>query len=374
MIPALRYPDLLSEPSRFARWPAWLSALVLALFLSLLAWGTLNAPTSADLADKPAHGIKGINAPPDPAGDDVLLYRAMADGVRKGGDYYDVAAPLLRDNNYPLRPFVTFRLPTLTYFLAAVPQPVALALMCLLVGAVILAWTVRLAPALRTAEICSYASLFIMMNSLTAFSPALIVFHEGWAALLIALSLALYRKDRWWPSLLLALLAVMIRELALPFVLLMGGLALLDRRWREFAAWSAVTALFVIALWFHAHAVWAVTTTADPASPGWNAGGGWRFVTAAVQNSTMFNYAPGPVTQILVPFALLGWAAWAGPTGTRVFLWLAGFAAAMMLFGRPDNFYWAVMITPLLFVGLLFTPAALRDLIMSIRRRPSPAF
>src|SRR3546814_161898 len=113
--------------------------------------------------------------------------------------------------------------------------------MCLLVGAVIMAWTVRLAPALRTPEICSYASLFIMMNSLTCFSPALIVFHEGWAALLIALSLALYRKDRWWPSVVLALLALMIRELALPFVLLMGGLALLSLNWREFFAWSAVT-------------------------------------------------------------------------------------------------------------------------------------
>src|SRR3546814_3607833 len=63
-------------------------------------------------------------------------------------------------------PFVTFRLPTLTYFLAYVPHPVALGLMCLLVGAVIMAWTVRLAPALRTPEICSYASLFIMMTSL----------------------------------------------------------------------------------------------------------------------------------------------------------------------------------------------------------------
>src|SRR3546814_142786 len=143
----------------------------------------------------------------------------MTDAVRNGGNYYEVTAPLLRDNNYPLRPFVTFRLPTLTYFLAYVPHPVALGLMCLLVGAVIMAWTVRLAPALRTPEICSYASLFIMMNSLTCFSPALIVFHEGWAALLIALSLALYRKDRWWPSVVLALLALMIRELTLPFVL-----------------------------------------------------------------------------------------------------------------------------------------------------------
>src|SRR3546814_2178754 len=102
-----------------------------------------------------------------------------------------------------------------------------------------MAWTVRLSPALRTPEICSYASLFIMMNSLTCFSPPLIVFHEGWAALLIALSLALYRKDLWWPSVVLALLALMIRELALPFLLLMGGLALLSLHRREVFAWSA---------------------------------------------------------------------------------------------------------------------------------------
>src|SRR3546814_14199713 len=88
-------------------------------------------------------------------------------------------------------PFVTFRLPTLTYFLAYVPHPVALGLMCLLVGAVIMAWTARRAPALRTPEICSYASLFIMMNGLTCSSPARIVFTAGGAALLIAVSLAL---------------------------------------------------------------------------------------------------------------------------------------------------------------------------------------
>src|SRR3546814_12158662 len=120
-----------------------------------------------------------------------------------------------------------------------------------------------------------------MMHSLTCFSPALIVFNEGFAALLIALSLALYRKDRWWPSVVLALLALMIRELALPFVLLMGGLALLSLNWREFFAWSAVTLIFAIALWFHAHAVWSVTPPSDPVPPGWNTGGGWRSGSAA---------------------------------------------------------------------------------------------
>src|SRR3546814_3216975 len=91
---------------------------------------------------------------------------------------------------------------------------------------------------------------------------------------------------------------------------LMGGLALLSLNWREFFAWSAVTLIFAIALWFHAHAVRSVTTLSDPVSPGWNTGGGWRFVVAAVQKATMFNLSPVAITPLLVPLSLLGWAAW----------------------------------------------------------------
>src|SRR3546814_10402483 len=86
-----------------------------------------HPPGAPDLAERPPQALVGTDAP-DPAGQDVALYKAMADAVRNGGNYYEVTAPLLRDNNYPLRPFVTFRLPTLTYFLAYVPHPVALGL------------------------------------------------------------------------------------------------------------------------------------------------------------------------------------------------------------------------------------------------------
>lgn len=358
----LRMPDPLSQPTRFARWPGWACGLALLAFALLVACGVARPVPPQLMAERPITGIAGSETPPDAAGDDVALYRAMAQKVRGGEDYYAAATRLLRDNDYPLRPFVAVRLPTLTYMLAALPPGLAIVPMCLLIAAVILAWTVRLAPALRTPEICSWASLLVMMNCLTAFSPALVVFHESWAALLIALSLALYRHERWWPSVLLALLAVMIRELALPYVLLMGALALLERRWREAAAWAGVTIAFLAALGLHAQAVWAVTSAADPASPGWSASGGWPFVVAAIQKATLFNHLPFAVTPLLVPLALLGWTAWASPTGTRAALFLAGFSGAMMLFGRPDNFYWAVMITPILLVGLIFAPAALRDL------------
>jgi hypothetical protein len=44
----------------------------------------------------------------------------------------------------------------------------------------------------------------------------------------------------------------------------------------------------------------------------------------------------------------------------------------LMLFARPNNFYWAMLIEPTLFVGLIFAPAALLALYRSIRAVPSP--
>src|SRR3546814_11915524 len=91
----------------------------------------------------------------------------------------------------------------------------------------------------------------------------------------------------------------MIRELALPFVLLMGGLALLSLNWREFFAWCAVTLIFAIALWFHAHAVWSVITLSYPVSPGWNTCGGWSFAVAAVLNAPMLLFSPVAISPLL---------------------------------------------------------------------------
>src|SRR3546814_291216 len=75
-VSALRIPDLLKESSRFEAWPASLSTLVLALFLGLLVWGMTHPPGAPDLAERPPQALVGTDAP-DPAGQDVALYKAM---------------------------------------------------------------------------------------------------------------------------------------------------------------------------------------------------------------------------------------------------------------------------------------------------------
>lgn len=73
----------------------------------------------------------------------------------------------------------------------------------------------------------------------------------------------------------------------------------------------------------------------------------------------------------VVPLALLGWAAWRSRRHDVLIVQL-GYAAMLMLFARPNNFYWAMLIEPTLFVGLIFAPAALLALYRSIRAVPSP--
>src|SRR5690606_27675421 len=95
--------------------------------------------------------------------------------------------------------------------------------------------------------------------------------HEIVAGLFLSAALALYRRARWWPSLVLAACALAVREMALPFVLLWAAFAATERRWREFAAVAAVVALFALGMALHAQAVAAHQLPGDMVSPGWSA-------------------------------------------------------------------------------------------------------
>jgi hypothetical protein len=164
---------------------------------------------------------------------------------------------------------------------------------------------------------------------------------------------------------------MLIRELAFPYVAVMATLAVYERRWREAAAWIAAISLFAIAIGFHAAYASAAANAADHVSQGWNYRGGWRFYLTAVWLTGPLKKAPYFSVAILTPLALLGWAGWRDALALRAFAMLAGYAVMLMLFGRPENFYWALMVTPLLMVGLAFAPRSVGELIASARRQPT---
>ena len=75
----------------------------------------------------------------------------------------------------------------------------------------------------------------------------------------------------------------------------------------------------------------------------------------------------------LLVLSLFGWASVKTGWALRATLLIAGYAAMLALFARADTFYWALIPSPLAFVGLAFLPKALSDLAKAVGRTPYPA-
>ncbi|MET0308480.1 MAG: hypothetical protein ABW023_07220 [Sphingomonas sp.] len=328
-----------------------LLALVLILAASLTALGVPHSPTGAS-ASGAAQEMT-----------DLALYERISAGVKGGDNYYVSAATALRAGHYPLRPFLTFRLPALAVVQAAVPEWAISAMLFALVLATAIAWGARLGNALPRL-VPRIAVLLLLLGSLVAFlQPELAAFHEIWAGLLVALSLALRRPGRWVEAVAIGLGAMLIRETALLYVVVMALMAWLEGQRREAMGWGVAILVFAIVLGFHAHAVTGVTGPLDPRSPGWFGFNGFGFFVSSLTVSTALQILPLWIAALLVGLLLFGWASWNDPLGLRMFVLLAAYALAIGLFARLDTFYWALMIAPVSLVGLVFVPDALRDLV-----------
>lgn len=349
-------PFWLATPSRFSGMKRTPARIVLALCALLLAATllALAAPSPPPVSHDPAARAN------DQA--DVVLYESIVAGVRGGGNYYAVTAQALRAGDYPLRPFVTFRLPTLALFEASMPAFVSTILLYMLAACVMLAWFIRLRPAFARVPPLLIA-LVLLAGGMTAFvQNELVAFHEIWAGLLIALSLALRRRDRWVEAVAFGMMAMLVRETAGLYVAIMAALAWIEGNRRESLAWGATIAIFALVVALHAHAVGQVVTAADPASPGWAGMLGFGFFVKTMSISTALALAPPALAALLVGLTLIGWSAWREPLALRAIAIYAAYALLLSLFGRTDTFYWGLMIAPALLVGLTFAPDALRDL------------
>jgi len=348
----------LAAPSRFARATQAQARLALACLALLVAASflALAAPASPD-------------APSDPAQADLTLYQTIVEGVRAGGDYYSVTARSLRAGDYPLRPFVTFRLPTLAMISAAVPLKAMPILLDVLALGVFTAWWLRLRRAFARPPAFAVA-LLLLAGSMAAFvQGGLVAFHEIWAGLLIALSLALRRPNRWVEAVAFGMMAMLIRETAALYVGIMAVLAFAQGCRREAAGWGTSLGVMAVVVALHAHAVSGVVHATDPASPGWNGMLGFGFFVKAMAASTALTLLPLALAAPLVALALAGWAAWQSDLGLRVIATLCAYAVLIALFARASTFYWGLMIAPTLLVGLAFAPDGVRDLVRAAAAR-----
>jgi hypothetical protein len=352
-----RPPLWLSSSSRFACvHPA--VAITLAILFALLLGSAWIQPGEDS-------GVRGGGQT------DLGLYGAVVDGLRAGGDYYSVAAQELRAGGYPLRPFPAVRLPTLAVVQAALPDAVPIIALVLLAIATGLAWTRRIGEwfARGTPRI---TALFLLAGGMVAFvQSSLVHFHDLWAGLLIALSLAIRRDDRWIEPVAIALCAMLIRETAALYALVMLAMALVEGRRREALGWVAAMLVFVALLSLHARAVSMIGGPLDAVSAGWSGLHGPGLFASAMARSTALTLLPWWLGAPLAMLALIGWMAAPGPLGLRAALVFGGYAAAIALFARTDTFYWVLAAAPAYLVGMAFLPDAARDLTRTLldRRR-----
>jgi hypothetical protein len=253
------------------------------------------------------------------------------------------------------------------------PEQASVVLLYALAAAVALAWWSRLAPAFRRPPPRVMALLLLGGGMLVFVQAELAFFHEIWAGLFIALSLALRRRGRWVEAAAFGLAAMLVRETAALYVGVMVAAAWIEGERREALGWAATTLVLAVAVAAHAHAVAQVVRPLDPASPGWSGMLGFGFFVRTMTLATALSLAPLWLGAPLVGLSLFGWAAWREALASRALGLFAAYALLLGVAGRVDTFYWGLLVAGPLLVGLAFVPDGLRDLLRAARgdaRRP----
>lgn len=351
----------------YARMPVWACRGLLALVLVLTILPALPHPALY------IPGEKHWGEPASPKSDQALYKQIVADMAR-GGTYYEAAAAGHRAFLYPTSPPQVFRLPTLAWMLTGL-HVFALQLAVLLglyTAITILFYRELLARRLSfAARIVSIAVLTTGL-SIVGLKDG-VYWHEVWAALLMALSLLIYRADRWWPSVLFGLLACLIREIAVAYLVVMAGFSLYERQRAQSLAWIGAIVLVAAGFAVHLHVAAGLHRQGDIVSPSWLGFGGWDFAIATAKWNVLLHALPYPLIALALCLGMIGLAGEDDGRTRRAAMIVAGYVAGFLVIGRPDNYYWGVLYTPLLPIGFLLAPAALADLWRSALARTKAA-
>lgn len=301
-------------------------------------------------------GLAGAFRPPEPwerRGRDTDLFAAVVERVRDGQPYYLADGAEMRLEGYPTASTFNWRLPTLTWFQAELPsRGWSILILSAISLTTFVLWVLRLRWLSGRKMAFAVIALILALPTWPWMVPSTSFLHDLWAGQLIALSLACWASGFVTGSLCAGLAAVSIRELALPYVLVMAAAAAFERRSREAIAWAAISVAFGIALLWHISLARPLT---DPASAyyGWLALGGWRFVLQTTQVNAFLMEAPVWFVALVIPCAWAGLFVWSAPEGRRAAATVSAYLAAFTIVGRPDNGYWGLLVAPILPLGLI---------------------
>lgn len=335
---ALAYILSLFTTQRGQRLLARVKLGILAL-LAVLCVAITFSPWKTGYADDPTRDTNG----------DIVLYRAIVDRVHAGDGYYEALGGELRARNYPTASVFNWRMPLPLWLIGRLPEIVLAKVLLSLIGLTVLVWGFD-----WNARESSLTASFVSSLALTgAVMPVvlgdLLMMHELWSGLLIALSLCCYGRNQRTAAVAAGVAALFFRELAAPYVLLMMALAVRERQGRELAGWALGVATFAVHYGLHLSQVAAHQLPTDRShAESWIQFLGLPFVISTAQMNCYLLLLPQWVTALFVVLALAGVAIWKTPAHARLGWTILGFCAAFCVVGQPFNQYWGSMYAPLL--------------------------
>ncbi|WP_230483582.1 hypothetical protein [Sphingomonas sp. Leaf21] len=289
----------------------------------------------------------------------------ILDHVRHGQSFYPAALDALRENDRALRPALfAVPLPALFVTLAVLPTLLWHGAMMLLGLAMIAGWLRRVVPVLEGRTAIALLAVLLIAGVFPLPNPPMVTAPESWAAVLIALSLVQRRPEAGMSAVALGLVAMILTPMALPYAIVMLALAARAGARREAIGWMTALAVALLVLAAHAHALNALVSAADPAmgsplhliAPG--------TLVASIAAAQAMGFLPMSVVVPLAVLALLGWAHWRAPVARRAGVTMAVYTLLALLTGSPAMI---LGMSPLFFLGVVFAPDAVRELILAAR-------
>lgn len=322
---------------------------VLALAGLPLAWNIGRLPERETSAKLP---LSSAAIAPD-----LALYFEVIARVRRGENYYAVAAQAIPSYGFPTSSPLNWRLPTYAWVLSYLPCAGWIQLT--LIGLSLAALAATFASRVKIdGPLCAGLTTLLLIGVVRwSVDGYACLAQEPWAATLLVLALAAHHAGReraaWrCVAIVFAGLALFFRELALPFCGLGCLVALGHRRWFEAGVWSIVLAMFFAFYTWHVGQVrgqLALTgTAAAPEMTQWLRFGGLDFVLLSLRMNGLLFQAPGVILWLFLLAAFQGASASRNDTQQLVGLAAAAYTVAFAFLGRPENFYWGLIPAPLL--------------------------
>ncbi len=328
---------------------------MVALFCLFLLSAMVVAPRKpVTVKDRTHHG-------------DIQTFRRIIQRMQAGEGYYEAFGTELREGGYNSRSVFNWRSPLHLSAMAFAPDLVSRA--CLVVAGLMAVF----AAAVATHRAGGSGPLQLIVTGLAVsecflFGLDFHLFPEVWAGVLISLSVTAYAFERELTGVGFGTLALFVRELAFPYVVVSLAIALWRRRRIEAQAWIAGLCAWGAYFLVHAYLATSHMRASDtgPLLP-WLQFGGPRFLVTLTKMSPLCGL-PDWVAALSLTLMLLGVGGWKTGIRNRVSVIVGTYMTAFTIIGMPVNFYWGAITNPLLAFGLVWSLPAVCDLARVLRR------